>query len=91
MKLLEKFHTAYNEQTVITFTGLQVGNAIKFRGNKRAVKKLHGNDCNVLTLVHFLKNRRNIFLELNLYELPKLNEVKFRIRKEKLKIFYKSN
>ena len=72
---------SYNEQTVITFTELQVGSKIRIPGSEisEAVKKLW--KLGLFNDVNFYVKKiegDNIFLELNLYELPKLNEVKFK-------------
>lgn len=84
---------SYNEQTVITFTGLEIGSKIRVPGEEisTAVKKLWKlglfNDVNF-----FVKKIDNdsIYLELNLYELPKLNDFKFKgIRKGKIEEFTK--
>lgn len=78
---------SYNEQTVITFTGLQVGSTIRIPGDEisNAVKKLW--KLGLFNDVNFYVKKiegESIFLELNLYELPKLNEVKFKgLRKGK--------
>lgn len=78
---------SYNEQTVITFTELQVGSKIRIPGSEisEAVKKLW--KLGLFNDVNFYVKKiegDNIFLELNLYELPKLNEVKFKgLRKGK--------
>lgn len=78
---------SYNEQTVITFTGLQVGSTIRVPGDEisDAVKKLW--KLGLFNDVNFYVKKiegESIFLELNLYELPKLNEVKFKgLRKGK--------
>lgn len=79
--------TTYNSQTIITFTGLQIGEKIRIPGNEisTAVKKLwklgYFNDVN------FYVNKvegDNIYLDLDLYELPKLDKYKFKgIRKGK--------
>jgi len=72
---------SFNEQTVITFTGLEIGSKIRIPGEEisNAITKLWKlglfNDVNF-----FVKKIEgdNIFLELELFELPKLNEVKIK-------------
>lgn len=79
---------SYNEQTVLTFAGLQVGSTIRVPGDEisNAVRKLW--KLGLFNDVNFYVNKiegESIFLELNLYELPKLNEVKFKgLRKGKI-------
>ena len=84
---------SYNEQTVITFTGLEIGSKIRIPGEEisGAVKKLW--KLGLLNDVNFFVKKiegESIFLELNLYELPKLNDFKFKgIRKGKIEEFTK--
>jgi outer membrane protein insertion porin family len=70
---------SYNEQTVVTFTGLERGQLINVPGEEisTAIKKLWR--LGLFDDVNFYVNRiegDSIFLELNLNELPKLSEVK---------------
>jgi outer membrane protein insertion porin family len=70
---------SYNEQTVVTFTGLEKGQLINVPGEEisTAIKKLWR--LGLFDDVNFYVNRiegDSIFLELNLNELPKLSEVK---------------
>ncbi|ESU29501.1 putative outer membrane protein [Flavobacterium limnosediminis JC2902] len=71
----------YNQQTVVTFSGLEKGQIITVPGDEisSAIKKLWKlglfNDINFY--VNKIQND-SIFLELNINELPKLNEVKFK-------------
>lgn len=72
---------SYNEQTVITFAGLEIGSKIRVPGEEisGAVKKLW--KLGLFNDVNFYVKKiegDNIFLELELYELPKLNEVKIK-------------
>ena len=69
----------YNEQTVVTFTGLEKGQSINVPGEEisAAIKKLW--KLGLFSDVNFYVNEiRNdsIFLELNINELPKLSDVK---------------
>lgn len=78
---------SYNEQTVITFAGLEIGSKIRVPGDEisGAVKKLW--KLGLFNDVNFYVKKiegNNIFLELELFELPKLNEVKIKgVRKGK--------
>lgn len=69
----------YNEQTVVTFTGLEKGQAINVPGEEisAAIKKLW--KLGLFSDVNFFANRTSgdtIFLDLEIYELPKLSEAK---------------
>ena len=69
----------YNEQTVVTFTGLEKGQKIIVPGSdiSAAIKKLW--KLGLFRDVNFYVNKiegDSIYLELNLYELPKLSDVK---------------
>ena len=78
---------SYNQQTVITFAGLEIGSKIRIPGEEisNAVKKLW--KLGLFNDVNFYVQKiegNNIFLELELFELPKLNEVKIKgVRKGK--------
>jgi len=70
---------SYNEQTVVTFTGLEKGQAINVPGEEisAAIKKLW--KLGLFSDVNFYVNNikgDSIFLELSINELPKLSEVK---------------
>jgi len=71
---------SYNEQTVATFAGLEKGQSITVPGEEisNSIKKLWklGLYDNVNYYVEKIEGD-SITLELNLNELPKLNEVKF--------------
>lgn len=72
---------SFNEQTVITFTGLEIGSKIRVPGDEisLAVTKLW--KLGLFNDVNFYVKKiegESIFLELELYELPKLNEVQFK-------------
>ncbi len=72
---------SFNEQTVITFTGLEIGSKIRVPGEEisLAITKLW--KLGLFNDVNFFVKKiegENIFLELELYELPKLNEVKIK-------------
>jgi len=77
----------YQEQTVITFAGLEKGQKIQVPGEEiaNAIKKLWG--LGLFSDINFYVNEiRNdsVFLRLNLNELPKLSDVKIQgIRKGK--------
>ncbi|MDK2773042.1 MAG: outer membrane protein assembly factor BamA [Flavobacterium sp.] len=69
----------YNEQTVVTFTGLEKGQRILIPGEEisGAIKKLW--KLGLFSDVNFYVNKiegDSIYLELNLNELPKLQDVK---------------
>ncbi|NAS29369.1 outer membrane protein assembly factor BamA [Flavobacteriaceae bacterium R38] len=71
---------SYNQQNVIVYTGLRIGQEIDFRGEdiSRVLKRLWDlelfNDINLfVTKVEGDK----VFLELNIQELPTLSEIKF--------------
>ena len=70
----------YNEQTVVTFTGLQTGQSVTVPGEEitNAIKKLW--KLGIFNDVNFYVDKiegDSISLELNINELPKLKEVKF--------------
>lgn len=70
----------YNAQTVITFTGLDKGQSISVPGDQisSAIKKLW--KLGLFSDVNFYVNKiqnDSIYLQLDINELPKLNEVKF--------------
>ena len=70
---------SYNEQTVVTFTGLEKGQAINVPGEEisAAIKKLW--KLGLFSDVNFYVNEikgDSIFLELAINELPKLSDVK---------------
>lgn len=71
---------SYNQQTVITFAGLQKGQEITIPGEQvsNAIKKL--GKLGLFSEIDFYVDRiegDSIWLELNIVELPKLSEVKF--------------
>ncbi|AWI24730.1 BamA/OMP85 family outer membrane protein [Flavobacterium pallidum] len=70
---------SYNQQTVITFTGLEKGQRITVPGEEisNAVKKL--GKLGLFNDINFYVNKiegDSIYLELNINELPKLSEPK---------------
>lgn len=70
----------FNEQTVVTFAGLEKGQEITIPGEEisNAIKKL--GKLGLFNKIDFYVNEirgDSIFLELNINELPKLSEVKF--------------
>ncbi|CAM4347788.1 outer membrane protein assembly factor BamA [Flavobacterium terrigena] len=72
---------SFNEQTVITFTGLEIGSKIRVPGEEisNAITKLW--KLGLFNDVNFYVKKvegESVFLELELYELPKLNEVKIK-------------
>ncbi len=83
----------FNEQTVITFTGLEIGSKIRVPGEEisLAITKLW--KLGLFNDVNFYVKKiegENIFLELELYELPKLNEVKVKgVKKGKKEDIFK--
>jgi outer membrane protein insertion porin family len=86
---------SFNEQTVVTFTGLQKGQEIVVPGEQitNAVKKL--GKLGLFSDIDFYVDRiagDSIWLELNITELPKLNEVKFTgVKKNKTEELIKEN
>jgi len=72
---------SYNEQTVVTFSGLEKGQSIMVPGEEIsvAIKKLW--KLGLFSDVNFYINKiqgDSIFLELNLIESPKLSDVKIK-------------
>ena len=86
---------SFNNQTVITFAGLQKGQEITIPGEEisSAIKKL--GKLGLFDEISFYVNKiqnDSIYLDLNLVELPKLNEVKFvGIKKNKTESLIKDN
>ncbi|MBF4494733.1 BamA/TamA family outer membrane protein [Flavobacterium sp. JLP] len=86
---------SFNEQTVVTFTGLQKGQEITVPGEEisGAIKKL--GKLGLFDEISFYINKvenDSIYLDLNIVELPKLNEVKFvGIKKSKVEGLIKDN
>ena len=86
---------SYNEQTVVTFAGLQKGQDITIPGEEisNAIKKL--GKLGLFSDIDFYVNKAvgdSIFLELNINELPKLSEVKFvGVKKNKTEALIKDN
>ncbi|MDR6966548.1 outer membrane protein insertion porin family [Flavobacterium arsenatis] len=86
---------SYNEQTVVTFTGLEKGQRITVPGEEisNAIKKL--GKLGLFSDIDFFVNKiegDSIFLELNINELPKLSEVKITgVKKSKTEALIKDN
>ena len=86
---------SFNEQTVVTFSGLQKGQEITVPGEEisSAIKKL--GKLGLFDEIAFYVNKvenDSIYLDLNIVELPKLNEVKFvGIKKSKVEGLIKDN
>ncbi|MFE3866814.1 outer membrane protein assembly factor BamA [Flavobacterium sp. LS2P90] len=86
---------SFNNQTVITFAGLQKGQEITIPGEEisSAIKKL--GKLGLFDEISFYINKiqnDSIYLDLNLVELPKLNEVKFvGVKKNKTEGLIKDN
>lgn len=86
---------SFNEQTVVTFSGLQKGQEITVPGEEisGAIKKL--GKLGLFDEIAFYVNKvenDSIYLDLNIVELPKLNEVKFvGIKKSKVEGLIKDN
>jgi outer membrane protein insertion porin family len=86
---------SFNSQTVVTFSGLQKGQEITIPGEEisSAIKKL--GKLGLFNEISFYVNKienDSIYLDLNLEELPKLNEVKFvGIKKNKTESLIKDN
>ncbi|MBE1615476.1 BamA/TamA family outer membrane protein [Flavobacterium sp. SaA2.13] len=78
---------SYNENTVLTFTGLEKGQTIHVPGEEisTAIKKLW--QLGLFNDINFYANKiegDSLYLELNLNELPKLSDVKMQgVRKGK--------
>ena len=79
---------SYNEQTVVTFTGLEKGQRINVPGEEisNAIRKLW--KLGLFSDVNFYVNKvsgDSIFLELSINELPKLTDVKLQgVKKGKI-------
>lgn len=79
---------SYNEQTVVTFTGLEKGQTIHVPGEEisAAIKKLWR--LGLFSDVNFYQNKvvgDSIYLDLYLNELPKLSDVKIKgVKKGKI-------
>ncbi|MCP2027098.1 outer membrane protein insertion porin family [Flavobacterium sp. HSC-32F16] len=86
---------SFNEQTVVTFSGLQKGQEITVPGEEisGAIKKL--GKLGLFDEIAFYINKvenDSIFLDLNIVELPKLNEVKITgVKKSKIEGLIKDN
>ncbi|MFH6969386.1 outer membrane protein assembly factor [Flavobacterium sp. FlaQc-28] len=86
---------SFNEQTVVTFSGLQTGQEITVPGEEitGAIKKL--GKLGLFDEIAFYINRvqnDSIYLDLNIVELPKLNEVKITgVKKSKIEALIKDN
>ena len=71
---------SYNEQTVVTFAGLEKGQNVTIPGEEvtAAIKKL--GKLGLFSDIDFYVNKiegDSIYLDLEIKELPKLNNVKF--------------
>ena len=86
---------SFNKQTVVTFAGLEKGQEIVVPGEEisNAIKKL--GKLGLFSDIDFYVNKiagDSIYLELNIVELPKLNEVKFiGVKKGKIEELTKEN
>nr|WP_315149641.1 POTRA domain-containing protein [uncultured Flavobacterium sp.] len=86
---------SFNPQTVVTFAGLEKGQEITIPGEQisSSIKKL--GKLGLFDEISFYINRienDSIFLDLNIKELPKINEVKFvGVSKSKTESFIKDN
>ncbi len=86
---------SFNEQTVVTFAGLQKGQEITVPGEEisGAIKKL--GKLGLFDEISFYINRienDSIYLDLDIKELPKLKEVKFvGVKKGKIEALIKDN
>ena len=86
---------SYNEQTVVTFAGLEKGQQITVPGEEttNAIKKL--GKLGLFSDIDFYVNKTegdSIWLDLDIVELPKLSEVKFQgIKKAKTETLIKDN
>ena len=83
---------SYNQQTVVTFAGLEKGQIISVPGEEisNAIKKL--GKLGLFNEIDFYINKMegdSIFLQLNINELPKLSEVKFEgVKKSKTEVHH---
>lgn len=86
---------SFNDQTVVTFAGLQKGQEITVPGEEisSAIKKL--GKLGLFDEISFYVNRienDSIYLDLDIKELPKLNDVKFvGVKKSKTEALIKDN
>ncbi|MES2851698.1 outer membrane protein assembly factor [Flavobacterium sp. 120] len=86
---------SFNSQTVVTFSGLQKGQEITIPGEEisAAIKKL--GKLGLFDEISFYVNKvqnDSIYLDLNIVELPKLNQVKFvGVKKTKTEGLIKDN
>ena len=86
---------SFNDQTVVTFAGLQKGQEITVPGEEisSAIKKL--GKLGLFDEIAFYVNRienDSIYLDLDIKELPKLNDVKFvGVKKGKTEALIKDN
>ncbi|WP_162127127.1 outer membrane protein assembly factor BamA [Flavobacterium phycosphaerae] len=86
---------SYNQQTVVTFAGLEKGQQITVPGEEisNAIKKL--GKLGLFSDIDFFVNKAegdSIWLDLNIAELPKLKEVKFKgVKKSKTEALIKDN
>ncbi|MDN3674805.1 outer membrane protein assembly factor BamA [Flavobacterium branchiarum] len=86
---------SFNEQTVVTFSGLQKGQEITVPGEEisGAIKKL--GKLGLFDEISFYVNRienDSIYLDLDIVELPKLNDVKIvGVKKSKIEGLIKDN
>ncbi|RKS95236.1 Beta-barrel assembly machine subunit BamA [Flavobacterium limicola] len=86
---------SFNSQTVVTFSGLQKGQQITIPGEEisAAIKKL--GKLGLFDEISFYVNKiqnDSIYLDLNIVELPKLNQVKFvGVKKNKTEGLIKDN
>ncbi|MBP6558444.1 MAG: outer membrane protein assembly factor BamA, partial [Flavobacterium sp.] len=86
---------SYNEQTVVTFSGLEKGQQLTVPGEEisNAIKKL--GKLGLFSDIDFYVNKTegdSIWLDLDIAELPKLNEVKIQgLKKSKIEDLIKEN
>ena len=86
---------SFNDQTVVTFAGLQKGQEITVPGEEisSAIKKLGklGLFDEIAFYINHIEND-SIYLDLDIVELPKLNDVKFTgVKKSKTEALIKDN
>lgn len=86
---------SFNDQTVVTFAGLQKGQEITVPGEEisSAIKKLGklGLFDEIAFYINHIEND-SIYLDLDIVELPKLNDVKFvGVKKSKTEALIKDN
>jgi len=88
-------NTNFSEQTVITYSGLSKGKEISIPGEEisTALKKLWNSKLFSDIVIYLARTEGNVaYLEINLIDLPELNEVKINgVKKSKKETIIKDN